>query len=299
MKKKLLFFLFFAIGAFYSFALHHNTASYKPILNNSVWLSSELDFEGYTNSLQTIIGDTVINGSNYKIIYRLYVQLPGINNNPYTIGGYDYLFYREDTVTKQLFQYRQWMGESLIFDFSMQIGDTLQSINFPGYALTTIDSMITSQGYRRRFTFSNNPAQPIIWVEGIGNLTLPFVNDALYDTVFAQILCVHENGTLEYEYPYFVPVTCGLYNSITEGEDNNNVFVFPNPNNGHFKIICDYGRDTPKNIWIYDALGNIITSKVAILSNELQLDLSLYPKGVYYIKVTSENQTSIKKIILI
>jgi hypothetical protein len=117
---------------------------YHPILKNSIRLSSEVEIEGYINSLFIIIGDTTINGTFYKIIYKEFVNLPGINNNPF-ISGHDTLFFREDTIAKQLFQFYQGMGEKMVFDFSMQIGDSMPGVNYHDHVLTTIDSMYTMQ----------------------------------------------------------------------------------------------------------------------------------------------------------
>ena len=275
---------------------------YQPILNNSVWLSSEVEIEGYINSLYTIAGDTAINGTLYKIFYKEYVNLPGINNNPW-ISGYDSLYFREDNSLKKFFQYYQGMGEQLVFDFSMQPGDSLYNLNYHGFTLTTIDSILTNQGFRKRFVFTHASYPPIIWVEGIGNLTMPFIKDAFYDTTYAQILCVHSQGNLVYEYQNYVPVTCSFYNSVNQiPPKSNDLEIYPSPAQNMKEITFNYStlKNSTGKLEIYNLNGNVVQAYMLPTgSSEKQILLPDLSPGFYMARLTSEDKVADVKFTVV
>ena len=119
------------------------------------------------------------------------------------------------------------------------------------------------------------------------------------------------------DYPYAVAVSlsgniyiCDLYNervrvicsnnclaSINSLSNKDNGFsLFPNPNNGSFKIVIE----KPINeciIEIYNSLGKNIYTK-NILYGENNINVNELSKGLYYYKLIENNQTlSTGKII--
>jgi hypothetical protein len=280
MRSKTGFTIVFALSCTLSFGYH-------PILKNTVWLSSEVEIEGYINSLHTIVGDTVINGTSYKIIYKEYILLPAINNNPF-ISGYDSLYFREDTVAKQLIQYYQWMGEKLVFDFSLQPGDSMPGLNYHDHVLTTIDSIPTSQGYRKRLIFTNSILPPIIWVEGLGNLSFPFSMESLYDSTYAHLLCVHENGNLVYEFQNYIAVTCSLYNSIRQHPVEQDLFLYPNPVHDILQVYLPSTITESFMVEIFDSFGKKVFEK-SFGANTDNVNFDLHEiglsKGIYQLRI--------------
>ena len=82
---------------------------------------------------------------------------------------------------------------------------------------------------------------------------------------------------------------------INENEWNNSISAFPNPNNGLFFVKSEM---TISQIEIVNILGEVIYSE-KLNTTETQLDLSKQPKGIYFVKVISEdNKVAIKKIIV-
>ncbi len=83
-----------------------------------------------------------------------------------------------------------------------------------------------------------------------------------------------------------------------ENIDKNTVSIFPNPSNGIFtvslisKIIGDY------RISVINQLGMTIYMNKKSDSKSFRIDLSSYSKGIYFIKVTGNNKTIMKKIII-
>lgn len=81
-------------------------------------------------------------------------------------------------------------------------------------------------------------------------------------------------------------------------ENNNsndiNVSYYPNPTDGVFYI--QSSEDVEIEIRSID--GKVIDSKTIYASQEIQMDLSNYNKGLYFIVIRSESKTLIKKLIL-
>ncbi|MCF8272333.1 MAG: M4 family metallopeptidase [Flavobacteriaceae bacterium] len=77
---------------------------------------------------------------------------------------------------------------------------------------------------------------------------------------------------------------------------NNNIHIYPNPASGIFNIemksITDFQFD------IYDITGKVIMSKIDVLKNNFNLDLSNYSKGIYFIKLKSDSGSITKKLII-
>jgi hypothetical protein len=119
------------------------------------------------------IYDTTANGYLYKAIGVQYYGIPNLD----CVAGY----LREDTAARQVyFMDNQFGVEELLYDFSMQPGDSI-TINFasPGfyqngiYILDSISPINLISGVHRLFFLHNslNPPQmgQLQWIEGVGN----------------------------------------------------------------------------------------------------------------------------------
>ncbi|NHM02781.1 T9SS type A sorting domain-containing protein [Flavobacterium difficile] len=81
-----------------------------------------------------------------------------------------------------------------------------------------------------------------------------------------------------------------------ESFETNQVAVFPNPSNGIFTI--DFGDLSPEKIEIYDISGKLIQIKNQFeASNQTKIDLSAGATGIYFVKISTENNTITKRII--
>ncbi|MEZ5198829.1 MAG: PKD domain-containing protein [Bacteroidales bacterium] len=79
---------------------------------------------------------------------------------------------------------------------------------------------------------------------------------------------------------------------------NNNQFyqIFPNPNQGVFEIHFSYLTEIFK-INIFNEIGNLIISEDNVNSENQIVDLSNYPKGLYFVKISTSVQVYVEKII--
>lgn len=91
---------------------------------------------------------------------------------------------------------------------------------------------------------------------------------------------------------------CITVTSMDDVSNNNeSVTIYPNPGNGIFTIqSSEFGT---RNLEIYNMVGQVIY-KTTIKNSQSKIDLSSQPKGIYFIRVISENKDAIsnKKIII-
>jgi hypothetical protein len=70
--------------------------------------------------------------------------------------------------------------------------------------------------------------------------------------------------------------------------------IYPNPNNGIFSLLSPDGNQ--KSVIIYDMMGKVVyTSETS--SEEITIDISDEPKGVYLIKIKMNNTTEVRKLV--
>lgn len=77
----------------------------------------------------------------------------------------------------------------------------------------------------------------------------------------------------------------------------NNIAVYPNPSTGIFNIAL--GTFTPETITVYDLSGKVILTEenVTISDSNYSLNLSNVATGIYFVKIASEEQSVVKRII--
>ena len=89
-------------------------------------------------------------------------------------------------------------------------------------------------------------------------------------------------------------------NPIRNAETNPNksISVYPNPNNGKFSISLK-NSISKIQVDIYNTLGKkIYESSIRSPLSENEIDFSLYPKGVYSIKINDGENNYMDKIII-
>lgn len=76
-----------------------------------------------------------------------------------------------------------------------------------------------------------------------------------------------------------------------------NIVLYPNPSTGIFNIAL--GTIEPTAIDVYDVTGKVVWSKkdFAIANAEVSMDLSNVAQGIYFVKITAGDQSTVKRII--
>lgn len=277
------------------------TSTYKKFLYNSKWLSTLPSIEGQVSSVYEIIGDVYHIGNIYKEIQETNVYLPVIFNNPFFGDGVissNTIFCREDTLARKVYL-ATFNNEILIYDFSLNIGDPNPVDT--AYILTTKDSVLTPDGYHKRFIFSQGVIN-IIWIEGIGNLTHPFESGIPFGSgMLAQIICAYQNGNLIYDDGNAIPLNCSTFTAIDEIlHSNSELKIFPNPSSGKYLIGFSKNDVQIQVVQIYDYTGKLMLEESPKnAQNSYSLDLSNFQKGIFTIKVRTNKSQFQNKIVLV
>ena len=90
-----------------------------------------------------------------------------------------------------------------------------------------------------------------------------------------------------------------IYNTVngisgTTDEEPASIAVYPNPTKGKLWIKGDWNTDT--TIHLFDANGRLLVSKQAN-SDQVDLDLSDYPNGFYFVQIQDENGITPVKVM--
>lgn len=78
----------------------------------------------------------------------------------------------------------------------------------------------------------------------------------------------------------------------------NNMSIFPNPSNGIFSIQHSSNNNNPQTIEIYNLFGEKIYSTTNNNKSTYDIDLTSFPKGVYFVKLSDGKNINSQKIIV-
>ena len=166
--------------------------------------------------------DTIINETEYK---KLYLFSDSVYNKPKAIciGGIredenKRIYFKGDTVIhdfKPMIDFHNY-EEILLFDFSVNVGDTIGEGNFHDGAwliINKIDTIQVGEYLRKRIHFQG--LYWIKWIEGIGSVKglLFTTGDLPMNGLNNDVICFKQNEEILYfnvNYPECFPVLSGI-----------------------------------------------------------------------------------------
>ncbi len=146
------------------------------------------------------------------------------------------------------------------------------------------------------WTVSSSAAWCTVNSSGSGNATITasFTTNAI-NAIRIATLTVTVTGLT----PQTVTVTQAASTVGVSEQSFTDLQVYPNPTKGIFKFNTPGTRDQVLGVSIMDISGKTIFSKVCTGSEEYTMDLSLEPRGIYFIRINSGNTTQVRRIVLI
>jgi hypothetical protein len=276
------------------------TQKYHPLIEiNKSWdIGYYLGGDPCFNSAERLLftGDTsVINGIIYQkmTVYPIagtqgtkciYPPFHIINSPTY----YTSRLIREDTATKKAYIYfsntnKEW----LLYDFSLNVGDTLSAYGVGPIVLQSIVPVILRNGEsRKKFCFKFSSDCDSYYIEGIGGpngLLETIIPPAGESTTF----CVKEDNEalLNGGWPYSIGDPCGTSLAINENDHAvENVIV----NNSKTQISILIHEDyLPASFKLIDCQGKILISR-EIGNEQNVIPIEFLPPGLYcYILMNS------------
>lgn len=263
----------------------------------STWLYYRTVWQGPITSSYyrtiTIDGDSIIQGQTY---FKRFIQ------------GQDVVLSGSPTPTitpvpKQFFDlvrddanyfYTNINGQdTVIMDFTRAVGDILSIDNTCLDSIGQIDTLFLGSTALRGWTFQNYGIKS--YIEGVGGqYDLPLGNHCILIGSSYSLVCYEKQGEQLILDP---AINCQVYNSIINKDlESTDISVYPNPTFGQVEIEGLSSQE--KTIEVLNTNGQLIFAQE---SNQERSTLNMadYPKGAYFLRITSEKGTVTKKIIKI
>ncbi len=266
--------------------------NYEPMaLEGAHWIIFSINDQGYNHHALSIRGDTVLNGLDYKKIYRQdiknQVAYPVELVPPYQFDT-TYLqgFLRDDPDEQQVFGIFLQntlecppMTDQLLYDFSLQAGDTINGcLNIlPFHDPSVVDSTVVEFLWEkdRKVLYANESTDLLI--EGVGTMLGPFTS------IIGE---VHPGSpTALIDYCRGTDTECGLlFTSNQETFHYEQIKVFPNPTNQYLTIELPDGLTFPLRLRVTNTLGALVLDKTITHppSQEI-LTTNTWHRGIYQI----------------
>ena len=259
---------------------------YLPIAQKgNEWHTFETAVWQINNYVNWCSGDTLIEDVRY-------MKIMGTVNDSYPIF---YTLLREED-GKVWKRYSIAHPETLLYDFTASVGDTLRIGDFAEeMVLDSISMVRIGDVDRRKLWFGleydnlGRPRAKETWVEGIGSdyglLWTGYFN--VFDG-WHCLLCFHQNGELVWENPEYGTCT---YDAIEENKDSE-ISIYPNPVRD--RVVIEGIEAAEVNV--YNALGQLV--KTVRDTNEIPVaDL---PQGVYMLRIAdAEGKVYTNKIMIL
>lgn len=242
-----------------------------------------------------ITGDSLIGGQTYQKISCHGLKTegptspgPGSNCEPPTTFNRLYALVRQDSLKLYIYDISE---EKLLYDFDLQVGDTLP-LSYNNYDnQVTVDSITTIQiGNEVRnvfhFTQQNQSSEINKIIEGVGH-NWGFIGTMQPFEFFETSLeCYAINDTAYYP---SLGAPCELNVGLSEQSEVVLLKSYPNPTDA--TIIIETGSLKASHAWdIFDVYG----TKCSVVKNGIEagaitLDLSSFKPGVYFVRIVDED----------
>lgn len=237
----------------------------------------------------SIIGDTILGLHDYKKISRAIAFCSGFCCSPpfNPLNGYMGAF-RDDTVLKKIyFIFTTDSVEKMIYDFGLNVGDTLVpgiGVFGPDAIITSIDSLLIGNSFRKRLNINGGMSY---MVEGIGG-SWGFIDPLFTFEAGSSLLCFSEN------HQALFPDTCADCSIITSVQSEvmtiEALHIYPNP----FKqyTFLEFTNPEMKNLSlrIFDSYGRIMKSMSVVNMGRIRIERENLSGGIYFIQLYSDSE---------
>lgn len=256
--------------------------------------------------------DTVVNSLNYKIVYFDY-------NHP---GDIPLGLLREDTLTGQIW-YRSLPNkglpqnpynfptdtvDKLVMDMGLQIGDTFIFGSTAFIADTQVVDTIYHVGGLKHIEFNDNisfntTTSPVTFIESLGTpIGFAYKDSNIlfrqpYNPYPGRLICIYKDSVKVYSTPLINQYNgaCIPPASIESHSKDIPVLISPNPTTGRFTIKT---RRIDYTFSIINVEGQIVHSGKGEKGRDLEINLDLYPKGIYILRLTTINDVAYTRLVL-
>lgn len=285
------------IGVIFS-TLTYGQVYYTFPDTNAIWNSKHDGYYGSFKERFGLYGDTTIDDQVYKKVYKIVDDSTlNINNMTY------YAAIRENDIKQVFVKITYFEEEILLYDFSLNIGDTVISNSPYGYlhydicVIADIDSVeLENNQYRKRFKI-NDWGQDY-WIEGIGSIDGLFhpIKEYIIGT-YCYLLCLKDNDTAVYiNNPECEKCFCTLLTPVEELEKvKEYITIYPNPATNDLTIDFKFEKGMAI-ITLFNFYGKLLENRTSD-SFPIKMNIDYLPNGIYIVQIDINNDSFKKKFI--
>lgn len=287
MKNTIL--LLFIILSNYTFAQNINFPD-----SNAIWSANDKKY--------FMDGDSTIGNLTYQKFY--YCQDSIISDSIF------YALFRYDSLTKKAYSIHHFQQtENLMYDFSLQAGDTvvvypLEYGQYPGdssaMVVANIDTIyLLSQPYRRFFMVERDSYYGIdeFWIEGIGStfgLFSPGIIQIYQSEIhWPNLLCFEKEGVMVFDNPDFVGCYYEPFGGLSNIEKTLDLKMYPNPSSGKISISSQVSIIS---IEILNLQGQFLERR-EVGTKKINIDLTEYANEILLIRINTDEGSVVRKVV--
>ncbi len=284
MRKKLLFILLIISSLSTEFSI---SQTYVPFLNNSSWNITVANFGGQYNLIINQGTDVVIGSFTYKKFIEPYYQ-----NDVYI---------REDVTTKRVYKLVNGFDQ-LLYDFSLQVSNTITLSNGLTYTVTSITDVNVSGGTRRKFNLYNF-AGGETWIEGVGSNNHPLIpHYELPSDPYIYLTCSAQNGQSIYNHGLAngsTPTDCSMLLSTNDYQNlNKQISFYPNPFNTELTISSETSLEN-LTLKIFNSLGQLVKEIENLNGNSIKINRENINNGIYQLQLIKNDKIINRSSVII
>lgn len=278
--------------------------------SNAVWnfnysMNCFQNGTGDENYSIEISGDTLINNLEYQKLNTPYIESYTIGSCHYPTTGYKGAI-REDIQQRKVYIIPPTENsEQLLYDFNMQIGDTVkgytQGLDTPlvPNIVISIDSVLIGSQYHKRW-FLNDCYDEYL-IEGVGS-TFGLIEQSFYctlDLAEFKLICFSKDGNNIYPSS---STNCNLITSINEkSSPQTQISIYPNPVIDELNLLMDANVETSAlKIVIFDLQGKKLREHEFPVSNpKVSFPVKELEAGIYLFRLTDGKELDIMEKIVV
>lgn len=247
----------------------------------------------------TMAGDTLINGELYQKLHIPFVDFYTLGScDPFNTAGYKGAIRENEFLRKVYYIAPNDTEEQLLYDFTLEQGDTvkgvLSSFIFDPVIVESIDSVLVGNNYHKRWNI--NDWYGISVIEGVGS-TYGLINATpgyITDAHMFILNCFQRDAITQYPDPSLECMLITSQPSFNPGHKP--VKIFPNPSSGCFQVVIEPSLSYDE-VRIITLQGNVVSQQKRAYHD--QITVSGIAAGIYILQVIENKQLRIAEKILI
>ncbi len=262
---------------------------------NSVWSQSSYAVWFSTSFYEVVVdGDTLINNVAYHKLYSYGITY--FYDDPWQFEIVDSMeideysgAIRENDQKQVLLVGRGAMQESVLFDYNLILGDTIETVASGGGGISgigivnQIDSVLVCGTWRNRYRF-DLPLAPAYFIEGVGSSAGILPSYEYFES--GSWLNCYSNNNCE----------CGdlMVNNKEVTTKDTEYDIFPNPISTNFTV-KSFNDSAGTRMTVFNLMGQIVYSETN--HGTTNIDCSGWTPGVYFLTIEKNKQKEIHKML--